>query len=499
MKKLNFRHFAVKKILKWGVIAVIASLIVALITLSGVYIAQDAIASLNYSEVKGTLKDSKSDIQSAYILSMFFDSAIYSDLSMDYAAVLKDYDTGEIVCTSEINGYAVIPKKYLPEGSDSLYLKNKNPEFLETVCGYGVMSDVDVSEIYIDGDGFYPGRVTITERDDNAPNLPKGEPVEYDFTPENAAEYEKFEEGFLTSIIGTNSDSEMLYAFKNNKYAVDSGDYFFQSTLEINGKKYNLYSNVSTDILGFSAEYILITTLIVFLMCIVIAVFSAYREYRNYRGYYEMDEYRRNMTTALAHDLKTPLTAIYGYAENLKNNVHTEKKDYYADAVLENVQYMNGIITKTLELASLETGERKVRAETINLTEISTELFRKYQPQTENRNISFTINGQAEIKGDKAMLSQAMENLISNAVKYTADGGKITVETDKKYFSVSNDISGNINADNLSEPLQKSDSSRSNRNGSGIGLSIVKNICKLHKFSFETKVENNVFTATIKF
>lgn len=253
------------------------------------------------------------------------------------------------------------------------------------------------------------------------------------------------------------------------------------------------------DFWNLSGKYVLIDGIIFMVICVGIAFLTANNKYRKYCTQYEIDEYRRNMTNALAHDLKSPLTAIYGYAENLKNNVHSEKKDYYADAVLENVQYMNEIITNTLDLAKLEISDKGLKKEKVNITALAEELYAKYRPQAESRDISFKISGKAVVSADRKMMVQAMENLISNAVKYTKDGGEINITADAKSFVISNSCGDVKNTESLVRPFEKADQSRSNRSGSGLGLSIVKNIVMLHKFGFETKAENNIFTAKITF
>ena len=65
------------------------------------------------------------------------------------------------------------------------------------------------------------------------------------------------------------------------------------------------------------------------------------------RKAYEMNEYRRNLTASLAHDLKSPLMAISGYAENLRDNIHTEKRAAYADSIIYS-ESANAALTSSL-------------------------------------------------------------------------------------------------------------------------------------------------------
>lgn len=90
-----------------------------------------------------------------------------------------------------------------------------------------------------------------------------------------------------------------------------------------------------------------------------ITVFATAVIYMTRKTRYDRQEYRRNMTNAMAHDLKTPLMAMSGYAENLLANVHTDKRQQYAEAISENVRRMNGMIEQMLEIDRLETGKRR--------------------------------------------------------------------------------------------------------------------------------------------
>ncbi len=221
--------------------------------------------------------------------------------------------------------------------------------------------------------------------------------------------------------------------------------------------------------------------------------------YNKYRTQYEIDEYRRNMTSALAHDLKTPLTAIMGYSENLKSNVHSEKRDYYADAVIENVRYMNEIITGTLELAKIEEQDSKLNKTDIDMIALANELLAKYKADFEGRGIAVSVNGKCTVKADRELISRAVENLITNAVKYTSDGGKVEITANEKQLVICNSCDKMLKGktEDFCKAFGKADASRSDRKGSGMGLAIVKNITLIHKFRLEASASDGKFTAKI--
>lgn len=289
--------------------------------------------------------------------------------------------------------------------------------------------------------------------------------------------------------------------FKNtvSEYDTDnrilSGSYFF--SLDENPYVFNcVYSYDFSKTSGYAVQIIWAVGLFIGIALSVIISLIAYNKYC---AQYEIDEYRRNMTSALAHDLKTPLTAIMGYSENLKNNVHSEKRDYYADAVIENVRYMNEIITGTLELAKIEKQDTKLNKTDVDMAALANELIAKYKADFEDRGISVSVSGNCNIKADRNLISRAVENLVSNAVKYTSDGGKVEIVADNKCFCISNSCAADLKGgtEDFCKVFGKADSSRSNRNGVGIGLAMVHNIVTLHKFRFEASASGGKFTAKI--
>lgn len=503
MKKLKFRDFLLKRIIIWPIIAiVVTALAFGVAVLSCQWYAEfAAVANTNQATAYIQRADNKGQV--FFSLGLCFDDLFLQEMGFSGAAVIVDSETEEVYMDSEYNSIATINQTVSPTGKTIIVL-NKSDEFLNVMSEFEPIHQIyfDIESIYVDEDGFYPGVTNIGMFDSVWGGAIPENTITYDFTPENEAELQKYSEGIGSFALGTHPDSEALKAVRTAGKSYETAplfEFYNTSGVIINGKEYMLRALYRLDFWNLLGKYVLIDGIIFMVICVGIAFLTANNKYRKYCVQYEIDEYRRNMTNALAHDLKSPLTAIYGYAENLKNNVHSEKKDYYADAVLENVQYMNEIITNTLDLAKLEIGDKGLKREKIDITALAEELYAKYRPQAESRDISFNISGKAIVTADRKMMTQAVENLISNAVKYTEDGGEIAVTAEEKSFTISNSSVETANAENLEKPFEKADSSRSNRNGSGLGLSIVKNIAMLHKFGFETKAENGLFTAKIIF
>lgn len=502
MKKLKFKDFFLKRLIIWLVVGIFFTTMIFGVTILVCKFSYEFISANNTNEAIIRLEKSASKENAFMNLALHFDSGSNIGIFFDAAAVIVDDETEEIYLDSERNGIAVINKKTSPTG-EAVYILNKSDEFTETLAKYPAdeFLYVDIENVYIDEDGFYPGVTTIGVLKDEWRTVPENAEA-YDFTPENTAELTEYTDGVYKNAFGTHRDSEALEIVRTADETYEGTSIFdFYNTrgVTINGKDYMMRAFYRLKFWDVAGKNVLIGCIILMVICVGIAFLTANNKYRKYCAQYEIDEYRRNMTNALAHDLKSPLTAIYGYAENLRNNVHSEKRDYYADAVLENVQYMNEIITNTLDLAKLEISDKGLKREKVDISVLAEELYSKYRPQAESRDISFKISGKAVVSADRKMMAQAVENLISNAVKYTSDGGEINITADAKSFVISNTTDKMIDAEKLNKPFEKADASRSNRSGSGIGLSIVKNITMLHKFGFETKAENNTFTAKITF
>ena len=161
---------------------------------------------------------------------------------------------------------------------------------------------------------------------------------------------------------------------------------------------------------------------------------------------------------------------------------------------------MNDIITGTLELAKVEESTEKLNRTSLELVVLADELLSKYRTTLESRGISVELSGDFQVMADKNLMSRVVENLLSNAVKYTPDKGRIKIQGNKSAFTVSNTCDKTLkgNTEDFCKAFAKFDGSRSDRKGSGIGLTVVRNVVVLHELGFSVSAAEGVFQAEIR-
>lgn len=271
-----------------------------------------------------------------------------------------------------------------------------------------------------------------------------------------------------------------------------------QEDIKIADKDYRLLTAFSVNLFEYCFNYFLLTDVLLFVFAAVMITVMSNREYmRNCQ-----DDYRRNIINSLSHDLKTPLTIISGCAENLKENVEPEKREYYENTIIENAAYTNKLINDALELTRSEDGLINPDIEKCSASEIVSEIWKKYDLNAASRGISLSMSGESILKGDRTGLAQMFENLISNAVKYTDDNGSVRINLSPSDIIIENDFSGKIDADikKLTEPFVRGSKERAGMNGSGLGLSIAENIALHHRYKLKIyhDVQNRKFKVNIK-
>lgn len=244
--------------------------------------------------------------------------------------------------------------------------------------------------------------------------------------------------------------------------------------------------NIVKSLMGHMIIY---TWLGVVLGSALISLLIAYIMYRSYKSAYDMEQYRRTTSNAMAHDLKSPLAVISLYAENLKSGKNPEKNQYYMDGILNEVKAMNEQVASILDMAKAEDVNTELHKTKVDIGNIINTAAEVYAETIKTKNIRLDIQGSCQIEADETLMYQAVMNMMDNAIKYVTKDGKITVQMSDESLSIQN-TSEPIPEDvlrNIWNPFVKGDNSRHGHKGTGLGLSIVKTIMDRHGFTCEMK------------
>ena len=218
------------------------------------------------------------------------------------------------------------------------------------------------------------------------------------------------------------------------------------------------------------------------------------------------EEHRRTFTSHMAHELKTPLAVIHSYAQGLQEHIAEDKREKYLATIFSEAERMNGMVLELLDLSRLEAGRVKLRRENFSLSQLTRSTLEKLAPSLEAKGLrlSTALEDPAPVLADRGRMAQVVENLLTNAVKYTPAGGNVQVEvaqTDHHTtLRVSNDCPPipQEELDQLFEPFYRREDAAPGE-GTGLGLAIVRHIVQLHGGSCQASATQTgvVFTVTL--
>jgi signal transduction histidine kinase len=197
----------------------------------------------------------------------------------------------------------------------------------------------------------------------------------------------------------------------------------------------------------------------------------------------------KNVSNAIAHDLRTPLAELRSRLEELLLTRPSPAQAFAEiDGAIADVDRVIAIFNALLRLAEIDTGTRRSGFIEIDAANIASEVAEFYQPAAElqGRTLSFTSSRPLPLAGDPLLLAQAIGNLIENALKYAQENGVITVEASRHpdgaiEIAVSDDGPGIPDEEKpkVLERFYRGDASRGTP-GAGLGLSLVAAVAKLH-------------------
>jgi len=197
----------------------------------------------------------------------------------------------------------------------------------------------------------------------------------------------------------------------------------------------------------------------------------------------------RDVSNAIAHDLRTPLAELRSRLEELSLTRPSPGETFAEiDAAVSDVDRVIRIFNALLRLAEIDTGMRRSGFVQVNAAELAAQAVELYVPAAELKGISLSCRdtGPIPVAADPLLLAQAVSNLIDNALKYARDGGSVTVEVLRRAegaveITVADDGPGISDAEKLKAPerFYRGDTSRGTP-GVGLGLSLVAAVAKLH-------------------
>ncbi len=203
---------------------------------------------------------------------------------------------------------------------------------------------------------------------------------------------------------------------------------------------------------------------------------------------------RQDFTANVSHELKTPLTAISGYAELLEGGmVGSEKQNHFYQEIRKNADRLLALINDIIKLSELDRVDHGMAFEKINLYEVAKECVNELSVSAKLKDISISIDGkESVIHGNRELIKELIENLVQNAIRYNNPGGKVTVSVksiDNCHCLIVKDNGIGIPAadqQRVFERFYRVDKSRSKATGgTGLGLAIVKHIVEIHDAKIE--------------
>ena len=203
------------------------------------------------------------------------------------------------------------------------------------------------------------------------------------------------------------------------------------------------------------------------------------------------DRQKNLMLSDIAHDLRTPITTISGYARALNDGMVTdeEKKREYLAAIEKKTDRMNELINLLFEYVKLDSEGYTLNLEEVDLCELFRSCGANLFSEVEEHEMELVVQipqNPYYVFADKVQLSRVATNLLNNAIRHNPSGSRILLALDPSMDGAHLIVADNGNpipaelAEHIFDPFSMGDESRNSRGGSGLGLSIAQKIMQMH-------------------
>ena len=220
---------------------------------------------------------------------------------------------------------------------------------------------------------------------------------------------------------------------------------------------------------------------------------------------------KADLITNVSHDIKTPLTSIINYVDLIKREqVENEKIKGYINVLDEKSQRLKQLTDDLVEASKISSGNISLHFEKINLTELMNQTIGEFSEKFEQKKLTTVMNinvQNAVIEADSRRIWRVIENLFNNIYKYAMEGTRVYLSIDSLpdkagyiTLSVKNISASPLNCDpaELTERFIRGDESRTTE-GSGLGLSIAKNLTEAQEGTFEIQLDGDLFKVILTF
>ena len=207
------------------------------------------------------------------------------------------------------------------------------------------------------------------------------------------------------------------------------------------------------------------------------------------------DMMQKDLIANVSHDLRTPLTMIKSYAEMIKDisGNNPEKREAHLNVIIEETDRLNTLVGDLLTISRMQSGKMTLNPGSFNITDAANSILNTYRIMEDSEGYHFELNSPARfiVNGDEDKIKQVISNLVTNAMKFCGEDKTVIVTLKKRGRMVLcrvEDHGIGIAPSELSHVWERYYKSSSNMvrsaEGSGLGLSIVKEILTLHKVDF---------------
>jgi len=226
-----------------------------------------------------------------------------------------------------------------------------------------------------------------------------------------------------------------------------------------------------------------------------------------------VEDMRRSFLANVSHDLRTPMTTISGFIDNITAGIiPPEKHAYYLDIISKEVRRLSRLVTSLLDISRIQAGERKFTMAPFDICEMARIILISFEQTIDKKKLDVEFDSQAPkmlVNADKDAIYQILYNICDNGVKFSREGGKYKISITKKdkkvVVSVFNEGEGIPEKDlpYVFERFYKSDKSRGlDKTGVGLGMYIAKTIIDAHGEEISVKSvhgENCEFSFTLPY